>query len=427
MLKRPDTTVDPERPAIKNYLRHLLRTTPDNIYFKDTEGRFLLISHSMARYFYLEHPDEAIGKTDYDFFSVEHARQAQEDERGILASGKAVIGKEEKETWPDGHVSWVSTSKEPLRDMEGRIIGTFGISRDITSRKVAEERAAQYAEELKKANASMVADLALAAELQAALLPLDYPRFPATSEDQGSALRFAHVYLPSQIVGGDFFTVLPISKTEASVFICDGIGHGVRAALLAAILSALFRDRVRTVRDPADCLAQMDHELHALLSRHPDQIFATAVCITVDAETGVLHYSNAGHLAPLILRHASGVVDPLFSERCGHGPALGLVDDACFATGSDRLEPGDRLVLFTDGLVEVLNNESQMFGEEGLEEALQQAADQAPADMLKVLLQKAKAFSQDEAFEDDVCVLCIERAYNNVESVPSPPMGEGNL
>ncbi len=124
-----------EKLAQEQYLMHaLINYIPDNIYFKDRASRFIRISKALAKLFGLNDPSEVEGKTDFDFFTEEHARQAYEDEQEIIRTGQPLI-KEEKETWADRPDTWVSTSKLPLRDKEGNIIGTFGISMDITRRK----------------------------------------------------------------------------------------------------------------------------------------------------------------------------------------------------------------------------------------------------------------------------------------------------
>ena len=113
-------------------LHTLMDHTPDHIYFKDQESRFIRINRSLADQFGLQNPMDAVNKTDFDFFTREHAQQAYQDEQDVIKTGKPIEGKQEKETWPDEQDTWVSTTKVPIRDREGRIIGTCGISRDIT-------------------------------------------------------------------------------------------------------------------------------------------------------------------------------------------------------------------------------------------------------------------------------------------------------
>ncbi|MBC7877817.1 MAG: PAS domain S-box protein [Anaerolineales bacterium] len=118
-------------------LETMLEYVPDQIYFKDSESRFIKNSKSQAAALGLNDPMLVVGKTDFDFFP--HAQRSFDEEQEIIRSGKPLVDFEEEVIWPDGKKTWVSTTKVPLRNQEGKVIGTFGISRDITERKHAEE------------------------------------------------------------------------------------------------------------------------------------------------------------------------------------------------------------------------------------------------------------------------------------------------
>ena len=116
-------------------LRNLMECLTYNVYFKDLESRFIQVNGAMAKRLALNTPEAAAGKTDFDFFDEEHARQALADEQEIIRTGEPVLDKEESEIGPDGERRWVMTTKMPLRESDGVILGTFGVSRDITQRK----------------------------------------------------------------------------------------------------------------------------------------------------------------------------------------------------------------------------------------------------------------------------------------------------
>jgi two-component system cell cycle sensor histidine kinase/response regulator CckA len=136
--------------------QHLLRTlmdhSPDIIYFKNKESRFIKVNKAFANLHKRESQDDILGLTDFDLFTEEHAQEAFDDEMRVINTGEPIIGKVEKETWPDGHETWVSTSKLPLYDEKGNITGTFGISRDITETKQKEQELRRHAAHLEAIN-----------------------------------------------------------------------------------------------------------------------------------------------------------------------------------------------------------------------------------------------------------------------------------
>jgi PAS domain S-box-containing protein len=116
----------------------LLENVPDRIYFKDRAGAFIQVNPALAQLYGYSDPSQVVGKTDADLFTPEHANQARTDEEEVFRTGKPIIGKMERETFPDGRTTWALTTKMPLRDETGAIVGTFGISRDITDLKSTE-------------------------------------------------------------------------------------------------------------------------------------------------------------------------------------------------------------------------------------------------------------------------------------------------
>ncbi len=139
---------DRERQLLQALLDHM----PDSIYFKDRESRFIRVSAGMASKFRLESSDAVVGLTDADIFTSEHAKTAREDELMIMGSGRPIVSMVERETWPDRPDSWCSSTKLPLRDEQGNVIGTFGISRDITDLKRSEEELAKARDAANLAN-----------------------------------------------------------------------------------------------------------------------------------------------------------------------------------------------------------------------------------------------------------------------------------
>lgn len=147
-------TIEEKLELEKNYFDTLMESIPDSIYFKDIQSRFLRVSKATVTKFNLKSADDLLGKTDFDLFSNEHALDAFKDEQKIIETGVPIINKEEMETWPDGTVTWASSTKLPVFDKNNDIIGTFGISRDITEMVRTRNRINEINMELKESNAS---------------------------------------------------------------------------------------------------------------------------------------------------------------------------------------------------------------------------------------------------------------------------------
>ena len=268
----------------------------------------------------------------------------------------------------------------------------------------------QLADQVASCNAQARADLEMARHLQQSLLPASYPSFPRSASPAESALRFCHRFCPAAELAGDFFSVFPLSEARAGVFICDVMGHGVRSALVTAMIRAMVDDAAARAADPGQFLGRINRRLAGLLKPADGPMFATAFYLTADVAAGRLRYAAAGHPPPLHLQRHAGVIAPLqVSPR--PGPALGLFADATYAAGECALAVDDVILLFTDGLFEATAADGQEeYGQPRLLAAARQHLHLPPPDLCDALIADVRAFAGGAAFSDDVCLLSIEIA-----------------
>jgi sigma-B regulation protein RsbU (phosphoserine phosphatase) len=301
-------------------------------------------------------------------------------------------------------------TKVPLRDPEGKISGLVGIGREITARKDAEQKLARYTEELREKNSELEDDMNLAREVQQAFLPQQFPVFPRKAAPEESAIRFFSKYLPTTALGGDFFHVLPISDSSAGVFICDVMGHGVRAALVTAIQRALVEELTALANDPGEFLTQMNRALLSILRRTRSPMFATAFYLVVDTAEGTLRYANAGHPRPLHLRRTRNRVEMLTGSTARPGPALGVFDHSEYHTQQTGLEAHDLVFLFTDGLYEVESDAGAFYDQALLLGAVERRLQLPTEQVIEGTLDEVRQFAAQGTFVDDVCLVGIEIA-----------------
>jgi len=207
----------------RDLLRTLLDNSPDHIYFKDLQSRFLKCSKAQALQFGTASPADMVGKTDFDFFSDAHARPAFEDEQEILRTGQPMIGKAEKEVWKDGRGdTWTLTTKMPLRNSAGVIIGTFGISKDITALKHT-EAALAYHHDLLATLMENSSDSIFFKDLQSRLVKVSRSEVHNLLQVSIWRHRAAHpgsdeASLPPHLASVAAFEKYVIGKTDADIY-----------------------------------------------------------------------------------------------------------------------------------------------------------------------------------------------------------------
>ncbi|MEI8233634.1 MAG: SpoIIE family protein phosphatase [Verrucomicrobiota bacterium] len=407
-----ERTLAEERNLLRNVIDNLL----DSIYVKDAQGRYLLDNLAHMRSLGVDSPEKVVGKTVYDFFPAPLASKFQEDDEGVLRTGKQIINREEVVVSEDAPVRWISTTKVPLRNHNGESIGIIGIGRDITERKGAEEQIFRYNAEIRQRNTEMEDDLHMAREIQQAFLPQQYPTFPRGASAAESSIRFCSRYIPTTAVGGDFFHILPISDTEAGVFLCDVMGHGVRAALVTAIQRALVEEMLPSASDPGRFLTQINRALLSILRRARTPMFASAFSLVVDVARGCVRYANAGHPSPVHIRRQTGEVRFLCASSERPGPALGVFKEAVYETRTCPISPRDLVLLFTDGLYEVEGSHDAFFNQEMLLDLLRKEISQPTEKLVDETLGAIRNFALGHIFTDDVCLIGVEIERTHVHN-----------
>jgi sigma-B regulation protein RsbU (phosphoserine phosphatase) len=265
-------------------------------------------------------------------------------------------------------------------------------------------------EELRIRNEQLDADVRLAREVQLAMLPRQFPSLPPSAPPGEGALRFANLYRPCRTVGGDFFAVFTLGDSMAGLFICDVMGHGMRSALVTAILRGLLEELRPCANDPGRLLSELNRALVSVL-RLPNQlIFASALYLTVDTRTARLTLANAGHPCPLLVRATPRQVIPLRATDLAFGPALGIGPHQAYGAHSWPLERGDRLLLITDGLSEAADPAGVEFGDQRLQDTVLRTSPSPLADWPSLILAGAEAHAGATEFDDDICLVAMEYA-----------------
>jgi sigma-B regulation protein RsbU (phosphoserine phosphatase) len=392
----------------------LVEAMPQGVFRRDLQGRFTFANQPYCKHHHLK-PEAMIGKTDFDLYPKEAAEKYWRDDVRIMEKGETMEIIEESQPLGMDEKQYHHVIKTPLRDEAGRVIGLQGMYWDVTEKRRAEEQIRRTTaelgrsrEELRVKNLVMEENLRMAHEIQIAMLPQQYPTLPRNVPPEQGAFQFAHRYHPAETVSGDFFSISTLSDTEVGVFICDVTGHGVRAALVTAMIRALAEELKPLAHDPGNFLRKLNSDLCSILKSTGSPMLTTAFYLVANWQTGIMRFANAGHPKPLILRRSAQRIEPLAND-CGRGqPALGLFDDPTYQTSETTLAPGDLVMLFTDGLYEVQGANEELYSQQRLLLDTQNLLHKPAGELFDELLENIRAFAISHEFEDDVCLVGME-------------------
>lgn len=405
----------------RDLFRTLIDYLPDNIFFKNRESRFVLVNEATVRKMQVKTPADMIGRRDHNFFSAETAEIARAEELEIMRTGTPILNREYRENWKDRPDTWCRLSKFPWYAADGKVKGIVGIASDVTEMIEREQKYRQMAEELdvknkilEKAEGDFRRQLEMARRLQRSMLPEAVkPRVWSAGPQSRLERRvnFHHIYQPIEEVAGDFFHVFRVGESGVGMLICDVMGHGVCAAMVASLMRGFMEEAVNLANTPALLLSTLNRSLYnTIAGNNVETTFVTGFYMYLDLQQRRLTVSGAGHPAPMIVTADGRAYMPPLPRSC----AMGMNERANYRESEIPLESGMRVILYTDGLVEAENSADDELGFERVLAHLSRHCDEELPQMMENMLSLVMSFTEGAGLKDDLCMLGLE--FTEVET-----------
>jgi PAS domain S-box-containing protein len=389
-----DITDRKEAEAQLRVLSEALRSAANGVAIIDLEDKIQWVNPSfenMTGYSL----DEIQGKSISILNSGKHPDEYYERIGQVTYSGDVWRG-EIIQKRKDGSLYMEELSVTPILDESQKIENFVSIRQDITERKELERQ-------LEIANERMSTELNFARDIQLDMLPLIFPAFPNRTE------VVVHAALESaREVGGDFYDFYFLDDDHLCFVIGDVAGKGAPGALMMAVSKTLIKSRAADDSEPASILTHVNDELS---QDNKSSMFVTVFLGIINVKTGELVYTNAGHNPPYI-RRGDGSLQKVDAF---HGPVIGAMSGLPYDQDRVSLQPGDAILLYTDGVTEAFNEQEQLFSESRLEKILVNKDLDSAESIVTGTIEEVNRFAGEAEQSDDITLLAVQHLGLPVE------------
>lgn len=293
----------------------------------------------------------------------------------------------------DGRVINVDCAVSAVYDAVGKIM-SFSVSlHDITDQKLAEDEIRRGKDLAEAANMEIEVQLELAKEIQQGLYPKDIP--------QMDGLEIAASLFQARQVGGDYYDIIPVGDHKMAFVVVDVAGHDIAAAFIVGMAKISFSAHIPVFKDLAEIFRHVNEDMVKVIKKDR---FLTVFLAVVDTQAGMLRYAKAGHFDQYLYRAGTKELQRLSTD----GLFIGAFEDGFYEEKSCRIDAGDKLILFTDGLFENMNPKDEQYGEKNLFSFIQNKGHNRSEQLHKIILNEQRQFLGGVLPNDDTCLLIAE-------------------
>ena len=388
----------------QNMLRLIINNTPLQIYFKDKDSCYKIVNQRQVEWLGAKNESDLINKSSETFFSEDSWKEHRKEEIRIMLSGIPVLDAIQKEEWPNKDETYVKKVKYPWYDSTNKLLGTYGISCDVTQLIKAKKKLEKLALNLQQQNKNNQEEVLLAKEIQRAILPHNTPCWNQLCFDWKSKIDIQTLYQPVSALAGDFYDVIPLTENKLGFIIIDITGHGVRSAMIISLIKGFMEQTQHLASEPSLYLKKINHDLSNILTKTSTEILISASYTILDFEKKQVITTSAGGNLPLFLNSECNIIH----NDSINSPALGTDPSYTYTEKTFSLDNIQSFLLHSDGIYSTSNEKHDS---KHLADLYCEAHSQSETETLEYITKMASNFNTYH-FQDDVCLVNVDITAN---------------